>query len=82
MLPYDNDILSKPSITRSLTLIEHKEDVNECTHDHIIVKPTSVVLNMLQEIQLYINSHNIHDNSNINTCIYIHAYMHNTITYL
>ena len=36
---------------------------------HMIVKPTSVVLNMLQEIQLYINSHINHDNSNINTCI-------------
>ena len=67
MLPYDNYILSIPSIIRSLTLTEHKEDVNECTHVPIIVKPTSVVLNMLQEIQLYINSHNNHDNSNINT---------------
>ena len=55
MLPYDNYILSIPSIIRSLTLTEHKEDVNECTHDPIIVKPTSVVLNMLQEIKLYIN---------------------------
>ena len=39
------------------------------THDPIIVKPTSIVLNMLQEIQLYINSHTNHDNSNINTYI-------------
>ena len=45
MLPYDNAILSIPSIIRSITLTEHKEAVNECTHDLIIVKPTSVVLN-------------------------------------
>ena len=38
MLPYDNCILSRPSIIRSLTLTKHKEDVNECTHDPIIVK--------------------------------------------
>ena len=47
--------------------------VHICVHigsyDPIIVKPTSVVLNMLQEIQLYIISHINHDNSNINTCI-------------
>ena len=39
MLPYDNAILSIDYIySRSLTLTEHKEDVNECTHDPIIVK--------------------------------------------
>ena len=29
MLPYDNCILSRLSIIRSLTLTKHKEDVNE-----------------------------------------------------
>ena len=29
MLPYDNCILSRPSIIRSFTLTKHKEDVNE-----------------------------------------------------
>ena len=38
VLPYDNDILSILSIIRSHTLTEHKEYVNECKHDPIIVK--------------------------------------------
>ena len=51
MLPYDNGILSiyrryivDYTITYSVrrTLTEHKEDVNECTHDSIIVKPWSL----------------------------------------
>ena len=40
-------LLSIPSIIRLLTLIEHKEDVNDFTDDPSIVKTTSVVLKML-----------------------------------
>ena len=69
MLPYDNDILSIPSIIRSLKLTEHKEDVNECTHDPIIVKTNVCSFKYVTRNQLYINSHTNHDKSNINTCI-------------
>ena len=41
VLPYDNGILSIQSIIRSLTFIEHKEDVNDYT-DPIIVKPIRI----------------------------------------
>ena len=43
----------------SVSSIEHKEDVNDCKVYSIIVKPTSVVLKMLQDIELYINSHSL-----------------------
>ena len=76
VLPYDNTMLSIPAIIESL-ITDYTEIIdNDCSEDN--VKSTSAILNMIQDIQLYIKSNHdvndifndiFNDNNSIHQCI-------------